>query len=91
VLRPTPELVEGLLDNPGPQSFEAFERGYLELLERRFQEERPRFDALAELSRHQDVYIGCNCPTARQPDVSRCHTTLALGFFRQHYPDLEVQ
>lgn len=91
VLRPAPELVEALLDDPSEASFRAFERAYLKLLRQRFASERERFDALAELARTEDVYIGCNCPSARQPDVKRCHTTLALGFLRDHYPDLEVR
>jgi len=61
------------------------------LLEKRFVSERKRFDALAELARQQDVYLGCNCPTTRQPDVRRCHTALALAFLREHYPDLIVR
>lgn len=91
VLRPAPELVEGLLDDPSEGSFHAFRRGYLKLLQRRFALEPERFDALAELARTEDVYIGCNCPSARQPHLQRCHTTLALGFFRDRYPDLDVR
>lgn len=91
VLRPEPELVEALLSDPSPTSFEAFRRGYLELLERRFALERHRFDALAELASESDLFIGCNCPSLRQPDVTRCHTSLALGFFREHYPGLDVR
>ena len=52
---------------------------------------RRRFDELAELARNNDVYLGCNCPTQRQPDVRHCHTVLALAFLRQHYPDLDVR
>ena len=44
-----------------------------------------------ELARRHDVYLGCNCPTARQPDVLRCHTVLALAFLRERYPDLSVR
>lgn len=91
VLRPTPELVEALLDDPSEASFQAFESSYLKLLRQRFASESERFDSLADLARTADVYIGCNCPSARQPDVKRCHTTLALGFFRDRYPDLEVR
>jgi hypothetical protein len=91
LLRPAPELVQALLDDPSEASFRAFRRGYLQLLQQRFALEPERFDALAELARTHDVYIGCNCPSARQPDVKRCHTTLALGFFHEHYPDLRIQ
>lgn len=89
VLRPTAALVQGLLDDPG--SHERFAREYRKLLEQRFVSERSRFDELAELARRHDVYLGCNCPTARQPDVRRCHTVLALAFLREHYPDLSVR
>jgi hypothetical protein len=91
VLRPSPELVQALLDDPSEASFRAFRRGYLALLQQRFALEPKRFDALAELARRHDVYIGCNCPSARQPDVKRCHTTLALGFLHDRYPDLRIQ
>jgi hypothetical protein len=91
VLRPSPELVEALLDDPSEASFQAFRRGYLQLLQRRFEREPERFDALAELARTHDVYIGCNCPSARQPRVKRCHTTLALDFLHGRYPDLVIR
>jgi len=89
VLHPTASLVQALLDDPA--AFERFAREYRELLERRFTSERERFDELAELARQQDVYLGCNCPTTRQPDVQRCHTVLALAFLRERYPDLIVR
>lgn len=91
VLRPTPSLVLGLLEDPSAAGFARFERGYRELLEQRFAAERSRFDALAELARSNDVYLGCNCPTQRQPEVRRCHTVLALSFLRDRYPDLDVR
>jgi hypothetical protein len=84
-------MVEALLTNPSEQGFRQFRSAYLELLARRFRSERTRFDELARLARADHVYLGCNCPTAKQPDVRRCHTSLALGFLRQHYPDLEVR
>jgi hypothetical protein len=90
VLRPSPELVLSLLDDSSDEAFDRFARGYRELLEQRFAEERERFDALAELARRDNVYIGCNCPTARQPELRRCHTVLALEFMRRHYPALVV-
>ena len=91
VLRPTAALVFGLLEDASAQGYARFERGYRELLKQRFATERARFDELAELARSNDVYLGCNCPTQRQPDVRRCHTLLALAFLRDHYPDLNVQ
>ncbi len=91
VLRPTSPLVLALLEDSSPEAFARFERGYRALLEQRFATERRRFDELIELSRNNDVYLGCNCPTQRQPDVRHCHTVLALTFLREHYPDLDVR
>lgn len=91
VLRPAPELVLLLLQDSSAQAFARFERGYLELLDQRFTTERDRFDELAALASRADVYLGCNCPTERQRDVQRCHTVLALGFMRVHYPGLSVR
>jgi uncharacterized protein YeaO (DUF488 family) len=91
VLRPESALVTRFLRDPSPKGFEHFRAGYKALLERRFNRERERFDSLAELAREADVFLGCNCPTAKQPDVAHCHTTLALHFFAQHYPDLVVR
>jgi hypothetical protein len=91
VVRPTATLVEQLLADPSVDNFAAFRASYLTLLEHRFEHERDRFEELARLARDRDVYFGCNCPSARQPDVRRCHTALALEFFARHYPDLTVR
>jgi hypothetical protein len=91
VLRPEAEQVERLLADPSEQSFERFRAAYLKLLQQRFLEDRQPFDRLSELARSSDVYLGCNCPTRQQPDIRHCHTYLALGFFRERYPDLDVQ
>jgi uncharacterized protein YeaO (DUF488 family) len=91
VLRPSVELVTAFLQAPSSSSFEKFRAGYLKLLAQRFAQERERFDAIAEQARRDDVFLGCNCPTAKQPDVARCHTTLALRFFAEHYPELRVR
>jgi hypothetical protein len=91
VLRPTSPLVLALLKDSSAEAFVRFERGYRALLEQRFATERGRFDELAELSRSNDVYLGCNCPTQRQPNVHHCHTVLALAFLRERYPDLNVR
>lgn len=91
VLRPTEPLVLALLHDSSAEAFAGFERGYVDLLKQRFATERPRFDELAELARGNDVYLGCNCPTQRQPDIHHCHTVLALAFLRERYPDLDVR
>lgn len=88
VLRPTPELVAQALEGG---DFEGFRASYLALLDARFAEDRAPFDALADQARLDDVYLGCSCPTARQPDVRRCHTALALSWMKRRYPELEVR
>jgi hypothetical protein len=91
VLRPSAEIVTAFLRDPSSsKGFEKFRAGYRALLEQRFRQERDRFDAIAEQAREADVFLGCNCPTGKQPDVAHCHTTLALQFFAEHYPGLRV-
>ncbi len=89
-LRPAAEMVERYLSRPTPEAWKEFERGYLELIERRFREDREPFDDLAQLARETDVYLGCSCPTKKNPDVRRCHTALALRFMRRRYPEVDV-
>jgi hypothetical protein len=43
------------------------------------------------MAQFHDVWLGCNCPTAKNPDVRRCHTVLALQFMKERYPALEVR
>lgn len=90
VLRPNEGDVQRFLASPSDGAFESFCKRYLAGLHQRFGEEREAFDELAVLARQEDVYLGCNCPTRRQPDLRRCHTMLALRFLRGAYPDLEV-
>jgi uncharacterized protein YeaO (DUF488 family) len=91
ILRPSAELVARFLRQPSEQGFAAFRAGYLRLLEQRFQSDRAAFDALRDQARSNDVFLGCNCPTAKQPHVRHCHTYLALGFLAEHYPELKVR
>ncbi|MGK3995825.1 hypothetical protein [Sorangium sp. So ce1024] len=91
ILRPTPEMVEEFLSDTSQAGFERFRSAYFATLDERFAEEPERFDALAEEARRGDVFLGCNCPTARQPDVRHCHTWLALEYFARKYPDLDVK
>ncbi len=52
---------------------------------------RPRhLRRTSALATDEDVFLGCNCPTAKNPDVQRCHTVLALKFMQERYPALEV-
>ena len=90
-LRPTAEMVSrylGLLDD---ESWDQFASQYVQLLDQRFHDDPAPFDQLADLATTQDVFIGCSCPTAKNPDVEHCHTVLALQFMREHYPNLKIQ
>jgi uncharacterized protein DUF488 len=89
-LRPAAEMVLKFLDGEAWYSWEQFRQEYLQLLDQRFTEDRQPFDALADLARREDVYLGCSCPTKKNPDVYHCHTVLALEFVRERYPDLKV-
>jgi uncharacterized protein YeaO (DUF488 family) len=92
VLRPTEELVESVLGHSDEApAWRAFAKSYRALLDERFTTQRAAFDDLAALAREEDVYLGCSCPTAKNPDVRRCHTVLALAFMAEHYPDLDVR
>ena len=91
VLRPTAELVEAALGSDDPARWAAFAAGYRALLEQRFAAERDAFDQLAALARRQDVFLGCSCPTRKQPEVTRCHTFLALQFMAERYRSLAVR
>lgn len=83
-------MVETYLTDPTEEAFATFQAAYLELLEDRWRDERPAFDDLAELARRHAVFLGCSCPTKKNPDVRHCHTWMALQFMAQRYPDLEV-
>ncbi|WP_437483747.1 hypothetical protein WME75_43380 [Sorangium sp. So ce1014] len=91
ILRPTQEIVEEFLSDPSQAGFKRFRAAYIAVLDERFAEQPGRFDALAQEARQGDVFLGCNCPTARQPDVRHCHTWLALEYFARKYPDLDVR
>lgn len=89
-LRPTNEMVGKYMTEATSYPWALFERDYFDLLECRFTTNRRPFDQLADLARENDVYIGCSCPTAKNPDVYHCHTVLALQFMEKHYPSLTV-
>jgi hypothetical protein len=91
VLSPKPETVEAYLALGTQAAYAEFARTYRALLAARFAASREQFDALAEAARHGDVYLGCNCPTSKNPDVSRCHTVLALRFMQANYPTLDIR
>jgi hypothetical protein len=91
VLGPTETLVKEFLAAPHQQAWSKYRRAYLELLEKRFAEDRTSFEKLAELARTNDLYIGCSCPTKLNPRFDQCHTFLALRFVKRKYPLLKVQ
>jgi hypothetical protein len=90
-LRPDQANVERLIEDPSSANFRRFAKDYRATLARRFAADRAPFDALAELAQREDVFLGCNCPTAWNPDVRRCHTVHALAFMRKKYPRLRVK
>ena len=90
-LRPTTEMVDAFLkDVTDAAAWRGFRRAYLDLLEVRIQEDRAPFDAIAQAATEGDVFLGCNCPTQKNPRVEHCHTYLALGFMKRKYRKLEV-
>ena len=91
VLRPPEDLVVAFLNGDGSFTWEEFRDQYLDLLETRFADDPLKFEELAELADENDVYIGCSCPTKKNPDVNCCHTVLALQFMKLKFPDLEVE
>jgi hypothetical protein len=90
-LRPDGAIVDAYLAAPSETAWRRFAKEYRALLEERFKRDRRPFDELAQLARTTDVYLGCSCPTQKNPRVEHCHTWLALQFFHARYPDLEVQ
>src|SRR5688572_10370814 len=90
VLRPTQEIVEAYLADPTDAAWKRFRKAYLAVVEKRFRIEISRFDELAALATEHDVYLGCNCPTKKNPLAGHCHTYLALEFMQKKYPTLKV-
>lgn len=88
--RPEPEQVAAFLAATDDFAWEEFSAAYRALLEVRFAEDPRPFEAIAEAARADPLWLGCNCPTRKNPDVRRCHTWLALSFFAGRFPDLEV-
>ena len=91
ILRPTKDIVNAYLADPSDAAWRTFKRDYLAVLERRFREDRRPFNDLARLAADNDVYLGCNCPTKKNPVPGHCHTYLALGFMQKHYPRVKVE
>ena len=90
ILRPTQEIVEAYLANPTDAAWKKFRRAYLALLSERFHADRVPFEELAKLAIENDVYLGCNCPTKKNPVVGRCHTYLALEFMSGEFRNVKI-
>ena len=90
-LRPCTELVLEYLANPSTEAWKRFEFSYFRTLEERWEADATPFDDLAAVATGENVYIGCSCPTAKNPDVKRCHTVSALKFMKERYPALGVE
>lgn len=90
-LRPSQQMVDAYLAAPTSASWPRFKAAYLALLNTRFREGRSPFDALAALAAERNVFLGCSCPTAKNPRVEHCHTWLALRFMKSKYPKLDVR
>lgn len=90
-LRPTEQLVAEFLSAPTAAGWKSFRQSYDEILTARYSEDRAPFDDLYRQAIAGDVFIGCSCPTAKNPNVEHCHTVLALRFMKKRYPDLDVR
>ena len=90
ILRPSEESVKLYLADPDDAHWERFSKEYASMLEARFAADRQPFDELAALCKREDVYLGCSCPTQKNPDPDRCHTALALVFMKQKYRRLKT-
>jgi hypothetical protein len=88
-LRPEAEAVADALD--GRIDWDVFADRYRATIIARREADPAPYDAIAELARERDVFLGCSCPTRKQPDVHRCHTVLALTLMAEWYPDLDVR
>jgi uncharacterized protein YeaO (DUF488 family) len=83
-------MVKQYLAAPSEKAWREFRQAYIAELEKRFREDRAPFDELAGLARENDVFLGCSCPTKKNPRVDHCHTWFALEFMKRKYPALKV-
>ena len=90
-LRPPAELVASFLARPTNEAWEEFAATYRQVLLERWETDPLPFDRLAELAMRDNVYLGCSCPTKKNPQVEHCHTFVALQFMKERYPRIEIQ
>ena len=91
VLRPPGGLVVAFLKGDGSVTWDNFRDQYLRCLEDRFENDPGTFEDLAALATAERVFLGCSCPTKKNPNVNRCHTILALEFMNGKFPSLHVE
>lgn len=91
VLAPTKDMVTRYLSQPTLDTWQWFQREYLLELQKRADERPEEFEELRRLAQTGDYYLGCSCPTPRNPLPCRCHTIVALEFMKERYPDLNVE
>lgn len=91
MLRPPAELVVEYLAEPSDASAKRFRAGYRKAVLARRAADPEAFDQLAQLAREADVFLGCSCPTHKNPNVSHCHTWFALELMSEIYDDLDVR
>lgn len=90
-LAPTPEMVAAVFGARGSaRAWGSYAEAYRALLESRYAADPKRFALLATMSKWHDVWLGCSCPSSKNPDVGRCHTILALRFLKQRFPEIDV-
>jgi hypothetical protein len=90
-LRPSAELVNQFLGQPSSASRKDFATEYWRTLIARYEEDPAPFDRPAKLASKDEIYIGCSCPTKKNPEVDYCHTVLALRLIAGNYPELDVE
>ncbi|MBK7092877.1 MAG: hypothetical protein IPH59_14355 [bacterium] len=91
VFCPTPEMVEAYFNDMTPKGWKLFTKNYRRLLQERFETRREEFDKWATVAAESDLFLGCSCPTERNPNLEQCHTWLALEFMQKKYPKLKIE
>ena len=90
-LRPPADAVTDYLIDPTAAAWKSFALHYRRCLQQRWETDRTPFEELASLAATERVFLGCSCPTKKNPNVQRCHTVLALKFMKERFPTLDVQ
>ncbi|MGI9429105.1 MAG: DUF488 family protein, N3 subclade [Bythopirellula sp.] len=90
-LRPAADDVAEYLADLSPRGWKKFSTSYLKTVQQRWQKDATPFETLAALATDDDVYLGCSCPTEKNPDVLHCHTVLALQFMEKRFPQLKIE